>query len=57
MWEVDRFINSNNEASDLNQGLSLKAAIENYKKFGAVLQNLKPYCREPKEYEYTQKDL
>ena len=29
----------------------LKEARENYKKFGSVLENLKEYCREPREYE------
>ncbi|MEG2455696.1 MAG: CPCC family cysteine-rich protein [Oscillospiraceae bacterium] len=51
MWEIDLFIHDDNEASDLNSGLSLKKAKENYKQFGAVLQNLKQYCREPKEHE------
>ena len=30
----------------------LKEARENYKKFGSVLENLKEYCREPREYEW-----
>ena len=51
MWEIDLFIKSDHEASDLNKGLSLKEARENYQKFGAVLENLKEYCREPREYE------
>lgn len=51
MWEIDLFINSDDEPSDLNHGLSLKEATENYKQFGAVLQSLRQYCREPKEYE------
>lgn len=52
MWEIDLFIKSDDESSDLNNGLSLKEATKNYKEFGAVLQRLKEYCREPKEYEY-----
>ena len=51
MWEIDLFIKSDDEPSDLNNGLSLKEARKNFKQFGAVLQNLKQYCREPKEYE------
>ena len=51
MWEIDLFIENDEEPSDLNHGLSLKEATKNYKKFGAVLQRLKQYCREPKEYE------
>ena len=48
---VDLFIKSDHEASDLNKRLSLKEARENYQKFGSVLENLKEYCREPREYE------
>ena len=51
MWEIDLFIKSDDESSDLNKGLSLKEARENYQKLGAVLENLKEYCREPREYE------
>lgn len=35
MWEIDLFINSDNEISDLNHGLTLNEARENYKRFGA----------------------
>lgn len=51
MWEIDLFIKNCDESSDLNNGLSLKEAIKNYKEYGAVLPRLKEYCREPKEYE------
>ncbi len=51
MWEIDLFIKNDDESSDLNNGLSLKEATKNYKEYGAVLQRLKKYCREPKEYE------
>ena len=51
MWEIDCFINGLTEASDQNGGLLLKEARENYKKFGAVQEELKEYCRAPKEYE------
>lgn len=36
MWEIDLFIQYDDDASDLNHGLSLKKARENYKKFGAI---------------------
>lgn len=51
MWEIDLFIAGDNEASDLNHGLTLKEARKNYKQFGAVLESLKKYCREPKDNE------
>lgn len=41
MWEIDLFIHDDNESSDLNHGLSLKEARENYQKFGASEKNLK----------------
>lgn len=52
MWEIDLFIHDENEPSDLNHGLSLKKAMNNYKKFGAVLNTLKKHCRAPKLSEY-----
>lgn len=51
MWEIDLFINSDDESSDQNHGLSIKEARENYKKYGAAQEILKQYCREPKDYE------
>ena len=51
MWEIDPFISEEYECSDLNHGLSLKEARDNYNKYKAVLKRLKPYCREPREYE------
>ncbi len=35
-WEIDLFIQSDDEPSDQNHGLTLNQARENYKKFGAV---------------------
>jgi len=54
-WEIDLFIQSDNEASDQNNGLTLSEARRNYQQFGAVLQNSKEHCRQPKEYEYPVK--
>lgn len=51
MWEIDLFIKDENESSDLNHGLSLKKARENYKKFGSSQQRLIKYCRVPKDTE------
>ena len=35
-WEIDLFIQSDDEPSDQNHGLTLHQARDNYKKFGAV---------------------
>ena len=51
MWEIDLFIHNEDESSDLNHGLSLKEAKENYRKYGSSEKKLKKYCREPKETE------
>lgn len=40
-WEIDLFINDDNEVSDLNHGLTLKEARYNYKVFGASQKRLK----------------
>lgn len=50
-WEIDLFINSDNEISDLNNGITLIEARYNYKVFGASHKRLKKYCRQPKEKE------
>ncbi|WP_418222761.1 CPCC family cysteine-rich protein [Clostridium isatidis] len=55
LWEIDLFLKSDNEASDLNHGLTLIEARKNYKDYGAVLYNLKEYSREPLEKEYPNK--
>ncbi|MEG6617206.1 CPCC family cysteine-rich protein [Peptococcaceae bacterium 1198_IL3148] len=52
LWEIDLFIQSDDEASDQNHGLTLIEARKNYQQFGAVLANLKKYCREPQKHEY-----
>ncbi|WP_315122397.1 CPCC family cysteine-rich protein [uncultured Clostridium sp.] len=54
-WEIDLFIKSDDETSDQNHGLTLIKARKNYQQFGAVLPNLKKYCRQPKEHEYPTK--
>lgn len=51
MWEIDLFIHTEDELSDLNHGLSLKEAKENYRQYGSSEKSLKKYCREPKETE------
>ena len=50
-WEIDRFIHGEDEPSDLNHGLTLRQARENYRRCGAVLERLKACVREPKEEE------
>lgn len=54
-WEIDLFINSDDEPSDQNHGLTLNEARKNYEKHGVVMPNLKEHCREPKEWEYPNK--
>ena len=55
LWEMDAFIRSDEEPSDQNHGLTLKEAQENYHRFGAVLERLKQYGREPHPEEFSQK--
>jgi hypothetical protein len=52
LWEIDLFIQREDEASDQNHGLTLNEAKKNYRQFGAILPKLKKYCREPKKYEH-----
>ena len=47
LWEIDPFIGSDREPSDQNHGLSLNEARQNYAQCGAVLPQLKKYCRPP----------
>ncbi len=54
LWEMDAFIRSDEEASDQNHGLTLKEARENYRIYGAVIERLKQYCREPYPEEIPQ---
>lgn len=51
MWEIDLFISSEDEPSDLNHGLTLIQARDNYNYYGAVLPHLKQYCRQPYQHE------
>jgi hypothetical protein len=54
-WEIDLFIQNDDETSDLNHGLTLIEARKNYQQFGAVLPDLKEYCRQPQKHEYPVK--
>lgn len=54
-WEMDLFIQTDDEASDQNNGLTLIEARKNYQQLGTVLSNFKEYCRQPKKYEYPTK--
>ncbi|KYD02684.1 hypothetical protein B4102_0279 [Heyndrickxia sporothermodurans] len=49
------FIQSNDVASDLNHGLTLTEARNNYQQLGAVLPRFKESCRQPKKGEYPTK--
>lgn len=49
-WEIDLFIQGDNEVSDQNNGLTLLEARINFQQFGAVLQHLKKHCRQPKRH-------
>ena len=51
LWEIDLFLSSGEEASDLNHGLTLQQAQQNYRECGAVLPRLKQYSRPPLENE------
>ena len=53
--EIDFFIHSDDEASDQNHGLTLVEARKNYQQIGAVLPDLKRYCRQPKKHEIPTK--
>lgn len=50
-WEIDPFCDSPFEESDLNNGLTIIEAQENYQKYQAVLPRLYQYVRRPKIYE------
>lgn len=51
-WEIDLFIESEEEPSDQNHGMTLKQGRDNFLKYGSVLPRLKQYCRKPKKEEY-----
>ena len=55
LWEIDLFIQSDDEPSDLNHGLKLSEGRKNYQQFGAILSTLKEYARQPKDCEYPRK--
>ena len=55
-WEIDLFIQSIDEISDQNHGLTLNEARRNYQQFGAVLPNKKKYCRQPKKMNIQQNE-
>ena len=54
-WEIDLCIQSEEEPSDQNHGLSLSKARKNYVKYGATMPELKVHCRSPKESEIPKK--
>ncbi|MBP1581404.1 MAG: hypothetical protein J6A26_03285 [Oscillospiraceae bacterium] len=54
-WEMDAFLQSEDEPSDQNHGLTLNEARENYRAYGATLERLKQYCRPAKEHEIPHK--
>ncbi|MHC1747341.1 MAG: CPCC family cysteine-rich protein [Cellulosilyticaceae bacterium] len=43
-WEIDVFIQDDNEPSDCNHRLTLIQARENYIKYGAAQPHLKEHC-------------
>lgn len=47
LWEIDPFIQSADEPSDQNHGLTLNQCRENYRTWGAVLPRLTQYARPP----------
>lgn len=50
-WEIDTFINSENEESDQNGGLTLAQARLNYRTFGACNKRMLQYVRKPTDDE------
>ena len=51
-WENDAFIVSDNEPSDENHGMTLKAGRDNYKAFGACSKDMLIHVRKPKPEEF-----
>ena len=45
---MDCFIESDDEPSDQNHGLTLNQCRANYKRYGAVQEHLRQYCRPPR---------
>ena len=54
-WENDVFILNDDEPSDENHGISLNAARDNYKRFGACCESMIRYVRKPTSEEKTDK--
>ncbi|MCI5499388.1 MAG: hypothetical protein MR419_07675 [Clostridiales bacterium] len=52
-WENDVFTRDENEPSDENHGLTLCQARENYRRFGAVLEEFQAQVRPPTAEETT----
>ena len=50
-WENDPFLASGSEPSDLNHGVTLEEARDNFLKFGACVKDMLGYVRPPKEDE------
>ena len=46
-WEIDPCVNSTNDKSILNHGLTLSIAMTNYKSFGAMEKSHIKSCRKP----------
>ena len=55
-WENDVFINSDDEPSDENHGMTLNQARENYRSFGACDKSMLVYVRRPKADELSGTD-
>lgn len=52
-WENDVFIESDEEPSDENHGMSLNEARENYQKIGACSENMLVHVRKPRPEEIS----
>ncbi len=50
-WEIDLFISSTDEPSDQNRSLTLSQARQNYRAYGACVQEFRTLCRPPKDFE------
>ena len=52
LWEIDLFIQAEDEESDQNHGLTLIQARNNYKIHGAVLPRLKQFSSQVENFKY-----
>ncbi len=50
-WENDVFLQSDDEPSDENHGLTLQEGRENYRRLGACWERLLPHVRPPRPEE------